>query len=107
MKYHLEKGNIEMINKWISNGIDITDESMYGGSKPIRVSKNYEVTELLCQHGANPNDFKLFAGMGTKYIKMLIKYGLDLKAKLASQKWFNKVIIENEEYEEIRKLITE
>lgn len=107
MRYHLEQDNINMLRKWISSGIDLTDESNFGGRKPIQISKNYDITEMLCQHGANPNDFHLFSEMGPKYIKMLINYGLDLNSKLDQQEWFKKVIEENEIYIEIKELLKE
>jgi len=107
MRYHLEQDNINMLRKWISLGVDLTDENVFGGRKPIRISKNYDITEMLCQHGANPNDFHLFSEMGPRYIKMLINYGLDLNSKLNQQEWFKKVIDENEIYSEIKKLLKE
>lgn len=107
MRYHLEKDNIKIVRKWISEGIDIADESLYGGRKPIQISRNFEISKLLCQHDADPNDFHLFKEMGLEYIKMLIHYGLDLKVKLETQEWFKNVILENEEYSELRNLIQE
>ncbi|MEL6973154.1 MAG: SMI1/KNR4 family protein, partial [Bacteroidota bacterium] len=107
MRYHLEKDNTAMLRQWLSAGVDVNDEALFGGRKALRITRNREIVELLCQHGADPNDIFLFSEMGSDYVKMLVHHGLNLKAKLEAQLWFKREIMTNDEYKEFRDLVEE
>jgi hypothetical protein len=102
--YHIEKGNVFMIRKWITEGWDV-NEKISGSSAAIGLSTNDEITELLLQHGADTSQIKLkpLYRIKPKYLQILVDYGVDINLKLS---YLEKVeLLKNDDFKKFHTLI--
>ncbi len=83
-RYHIEKGNVVEMKNQFAKGLKIEQIQTLGKRSPLQdIAGDKEMTELLLQHGADPNAVYIYTDrLNREYLELLIRYGLDLKAKV-------------------------
>jgi len=103
--YHLEKKNIGMLRKWLSEGWDVNEKIWSGKWTAIRISNDVEITELLLQHGADVNEAQLNSDMTPEYLQLMVNYGMDIKERLDQMEWLKKRVLEDSAFEKFHTLL--
>ncbi len=92
-RVHLEKGNAEIVRRWIENGWDMKDVKPLGSRSILQISYSDEVNSQLVRNGADPNELYLYGDIiSREYLELLIEHGLDFSKKLEESQGLRKMM---------------